>query len=64
MRAVLLPAMACLALASCGSGDQPANRAQGGPAMDNATLTKFSLTSDDFQDGQPIPTQFTCDGAD
>ena len=32
--------------------------------MDNATLTKFSLTSDAFQDGQPIPTQFSCDGTD
>lgn len=32
--------------------------------MENATLTKLSLTSDAFQDGQPIPVQFTCDGTD
>ena len=29
----------------------------------DATLTRISLTSDAFQDGQPIPTQFSCDGA-
>ena len=32
--------------------------------MDNATMTKLELTSAAFQNGQPIPTQFTCDGAD
>jgi len=32
--------------------------------VENATLAKLSLTSDAFQDGQPIPTQYTCDGAD
>ena len=32
--------------------------------MDNATLTKIQLISDAFKDGQPIPKQFTCDGAD
>jgi len=32
--------------------------------VENAALTKIELTSDAFQDGQPIPTQYTCDGAD
>jgi len=32
--------------------------------MDNATLASLSLSSDAFQNGGPIPTQFTCDGAD
>ena len=31
--------------------------------MESATLAKLSLTSGAFQNGQPIPTQFTCDGA-
>ena len=32
--------------------------------MENGTLAKLTLTSDAFQNGRPIPTQFTCDGAD
>jgi len=32
--------------------------------VDNATLTKLNLISDSFKNGQPIPKQFTCDGAD
>ncbi len=32
--------------------------------VENSTLTKLNLTSDAFQNGQPIPTQYTCDGAD
>jgi len=31
--------------------------------VENATLTKLQLNSDAFQNGQPIPTEFTCDGA-
>ena len=32
--------------------------------MDNATMTRLELTSAAFQNGQAIPTQFTCDGGD
>ena len=32
--------------------------------MGNATLAKLSLTSDAFKDGQPIPTDYSCDGAE
>jgi hypothetical protein len=32
--------------------------------VDNATVAKLELTSDAFEDGQPIPVQNTCDGAD
>ena len=47
-----------IALASCGSSNGSANRAQAEPA----TLTKVQLTSSAFQNGEPIPTDYTCDG--
>jgi Raf kinase inhibitor-like YbhB/YbcL family protein len=31
--------------------------------VENTTLTQLVLTSDAFQNSQPIPTQFSCDGA-
>ena len=31
--------------------------------MKNATIAKLNLTSDAFQDGQPIPSEYSCDGA-
>jgi Raf kinase inhibitor-like YbhB/YbcL family protein len=60
---VLAPALLIAALASCGSRDEPANQTNGGSAVDNATLARLDLSSDAFQDGQPIPTDYTCDGA-
>jgi Raf kinase inhibitor-like YbhB/YbcL family protein len=51
-----------VALASCGA--EPANQSQGGPTVDNATLAKLDFTSTAFQDGQAIPVQYSCDGAD
>jgi Raf kinase inhibitor-like YbhB/YbcL family protein len=59
----ITPALALIVLASCGTRDQAGNDANGGTAVENATLTKLELTSSAFQAGQPIPTQFTCDGA-
>jgi Raf kinase inhibitor-like YbhB/YbcL family protein len=56
------PALALIALASCGANKQPSSETNGGTAVENATLTKLSLTSDAFQNGQPIPVQYTCDG--
>ena len=32
--------------------------------MDNKTITRLDVTSTAFQDGQPIPVVFTCDGDD
>ncbi len=32
--------------------------------MENTTMSRFALTSEAFADGQAIPTEFTCDGAD
>ena len=58
------PALALVALASCGASNHATNQATGGETVENATLTKLSLTSHAFQNGQAIPTQYTCDGAD
>ena len=60
----IAPLVALAALASCGASSGSANQARGGGAVDNATLTKLNLISDSFKNGQPIPKQFTCDGAD
>ena len=62
--ATFVPALVLLALASCGASNGTTNQTNGGGTVENATLTKLNLTSDAFQNGQPIPTQYTCDGAD
>jgi Raf kinase inhibitor-like YbhB/YbcL family protein len=51
------------AAAGCGARNPAANQAKGNQAMENATLTRISLTSSAFQDGQAIPSQYSCDGA-
>lgn len=62
---IVAPALALLVLASCGASSRADNKTvNGGTAVENSTLTKLSLTADAFSDGQPIPTQYTCDGAD
>jgi len=60
----LVPVLALLALANCGASNHATNQSSGGTTVENATLTKLELKSDAFQDGQPIPVQYTCDGAD
>ena len=52
-----------IALTSCGASGDANGQSNGGATVDNATLMKLSLTSDAFQNGQSIPAQFTCDGA-
>jgi Raf kinase inhibitor-like YbhB/YbcL family protein len=64
MLRAFVPAVFCVALASCGAGSRANNAASGEPKVENATLTTLSLTSDAFQGGQPIPSEYTCDGAD
>src|SRR5690348_1581275 len=61
---LLIPAILAAAAASCGSNNHAVNNVEGDSAVENATLTKLDLTSDAFQNGQPIPVQYTCDGAD
>jgi Raf kinase inhibitor-like YbhB/YbcL family protein len=59
------PALALTALASCGANNHADNQSsKGDTAVENATLTKLQLTSEAFEHGQPIPTEYTCDGAD
>jgi Raf kinase inhibitor-like YbhB/YbcL family protein len=61
----LAPALLIAALASCGANDRARDTpSNGGSTVENATLAKISLTSEAFADGQPIPVQYTCDGAD
>ena len=60
----IAPALALLSLISCGGSNHSNGQANGGAAVDNATLAKLQLTSDAFQNGQAIPVQFTCDGED
>src|SRR4051794_30344093 len=56
----LTPIMLLALAAGCSASDDAAN--QGGRSVDNVSLTKPSLTSADFREGQPIPAKFTCDG--
>ncbi|HEX5237693.1 MAG TPA: YbhB/YbcL family Raf kinase inhibitor-like protein [Sphingomicrobium sp.] len=60
----IAPALALVALASCGASDGSAKQTQGEGVVENATLTRLQLNSDAFKNGQPIPRQYTCDGAD
>jgi Raf kinase inhibitor-like YbhB/YbcL family protein len=61
---MLAAALLLIGLVGCGAGNQPDNQMSGEGPMENATLTTFALTSEAFADGQPIPTEFSCDGAD
>jgi len=56
-------ALGLIAAASCGVKTGASNQAQDGATMENVALTKLSITSSAFQDGQRLPAQFTCDGA-
>jgi Raf kinase inhibitor-like YbhB/YbcL family protein len=52
-----------LALASCGSGAPASRQFNDGGPVDSADPAKISLTSSAFRDGDRIPVQYTCDGA-
>lgn len=51
-----------LSAASCGASGDSGNRGGGATKAEQTVLAKLSLTSNAFANGQPIPTQFTCDG--
>jgi len=56
--------MVLLILASCGASEQTGSQMSGEGPVENTTVSKFALISGAFADGQAIPTQYTCDGAD
>jgi Raf kinase inhibitor-like YbhB/YbcL family protein len=58
------PALMLAALASCGADDRASNKSSVGTSVENATLNKISLSTEAFENGRPIPQQYTCDGAD
>ncbi len=60
---LLISVFLLAATAGCGARDPAAHQVKGDPPMENATISKISLISSAFQDGQAIPTQYTCDGA-
>jgi len=57
----LAPALT-LALLACGSGNGATNETIRASPVDNATLAKLKLTSGVFRRGEPIPTEYSCDG--
>ena len=60
----LVPMILFVALASCGAGKSSTRQAEGGSAVDKATLANIQPHQRRLRDGQPIPAQYTCDGAD
>ena len=57
-------ALSPIALMGCSAGDKAASETSQGKAGGNVVLAKLDLASDAFRNGQPIPAQYTCDGAD
>ena len=62
---VVSTALATIALVSCGgTGGAKHEATNGGANMDTEAVTKsLTLTSEAFQNGQPIPELYSCDGA-
>jgi Raf kinase inhibitor-like YbhB/YbcL family protein len=59
-RAVIAWVLLLAGASACGSGDD------GGPVADvpSETIATIEVTSDAFAEGEPIPAEHTCDGAD
>ena len=54
------PNVALILLASCGNG--ATSQANGETTVGRPIVTKLALASDGFKEGQPIPTQYGCEG--
>ena len=63
MSRAILSVILCVAVSGCGGSDPSTNRGGGERSVQNSALTRLSLISSAFQEGQPIPAEFTCDGA-
>ena len=55
--------LVAVGLAGCGARKDATNQSDGGNAVEKRPLTKLQLTSTAFDDGQPIPAQYSCDGS-
>ncbi len=60
----LASALALIALGSCGASNRGNNQANAETTVENPIRARLSVTSDAFQNGQPIPARYTCDGED
>lgn len=64
---IALAAVGLLLLAACGGddgGDQPSSAAPSASSTETETESEYVVTSPAFDEGQPIPDGFTCDGQD
>jgi Raf kinase inhibitor-like YbhB/YbcL family protein len=61
--AAFASALLLAAATGCGSDSRADNPTRGRTMAQSPTVTKMSLTSDAFKDGQEIPPEYTCDGA-
>jgi Raf kinase inhibitor-like YbhB/YbcL family protein len=59
----LLGIAAALCLAGCGSSSNGGDATTKDTEVKSATIATIRLTSTAFQDGRPIPAQYSCDGA-
>ena len=58
----VIPAIA-MAITSCGASNRTNDNADAGAPTAKAAIQKVALDSDAFENGKPIPADYTCDGA-